>query len=256
MTESIEIYKAVLNKRLNRVPRGFWEGNIGKERAKHIVKYLLEELLNYSREDICKNFSYKFLTKYKLGGVLVGLFNNSAYELLDFTYPNEYKQWELGSVPRGFWGNRENVIEALIWVCDTYLDGDISRVPKELTSRFLSKIGLASITVEYSLHECITMAFGEDIKPWMLNTPRNYWESKENRVQAVRWLVEEHLGNDTDRVNNEYGEMLFREHRMWQITENNRTPYSLLVEAYGNKYNPSKLRCNRRVDWTAGEMVS
>ncbi len=46
----------------------------------------------------------------------------------------------------------------------------------------------------YSVNRLLQNAFPEQIAPWMSSRiPENYWEKGENRLQAIRWLVEEKL---------------------------------------------------------------
>lgn len=49
----------------------------------------------------------------------------------------------------------------------------------------------------YSLNRALRNAFPGEVPPWFNSrTAANYWETPQNRAEAVRWLVEERLGID------------------------------------------------------------
>jgi len=53
----------------------------------------------------------------------------------------------------------------------------------------------------YSLNRVLRNAYPELIVPWINSRiPNNYWESSPNRIEAVRWLVEQHLGLDIENL--------------------------------------------------------
>lgn len=94
----IEIYEDVLSGRLQRFPKDFfsYEGKICMENiCTPIIKYLIEDKLNWSEEDIKNNLERKTFRENKLGGMLTHIFNDSPYLAINTAYPNKYKPWEL-----------------------------------------------------------------------------------------------------------------------------------------------------------------
>ena len=52
-----------------------------------------------------------------------------------------------------------------------------------------------------SVNRLLGLAFPESIRPWMSShVPQGYWDDEENRRDAVRWLVEDHLRVRPDGV--------------------------------------------------------
>ena len=83
----IDTYKKVLSREFKKFPRGIWN-NITVEETKIVIDYFLNNLLQYSDEDINNKLKFSVFEKYKLCG-LMKYFNNSPYELLKLVYPDK-----------------------------------------------------------------------------------------------------------------------------------------------------------------------
>jgi len=83
----LDTYKKVLSRELKKFPRGIWN-NITVEEIKTTIDYFLNNLLQYSDEDINNKLKFSIFKKYKLCG-LMKYFNNSPYELLKLVYPDK-----------------------------------------------------------------------------------------------------------------------------------------------------------------------
>lgn len=58
--------------------------------AKQAVKWLIEEKLKWSKEEVCKNICANTFRDYGLESILIHKFSNSPIKALDFVYPGEY----------------------------------------------------------------------------------------------------------------------------------------------------------------------
>ena len=90
--DDIEVYSLVKNGSLRAFPSGFWEGVIGLQTAKKILKYVFENLLNWSIEDIKAKSTREMFEEYKLVGMVSTAFDGSMYIAIGETYP-ELKEW-------------------------------------------------------------------------------------------------------------------------------------------------------------------
>jgi hypothetical protein len=90
--EDIEVYKLVSNGTYRSFPSGFWDGVTGLQSAKKILKYIFEEELNWSSEDIKTKATREILEERKLSGMLSNKFEGSFYKAISETYP-ELKEW-------------------------------------------------------------------------------------------------------------------------------------------------------------------
>jgi hypothetical protein len=82
-----------------------------------------------------------------------------------------------------------------------------------------------------SPYSAISEAFPElEINPWeMLQTPHGFYKKKENRVAAVRWLVEK-LGKDPRDITADD----FQSNRLWGLFDEyyRSSPYEAISEAF------------------------
>jgi hypothetical protein len=72
----------------NKVPPNYWNKRTGKQ----AVKWLIEERLQWSKEDIIKNLTVGVFRKNTLSGMLSTLFHNSPFEAISTTYPGKFKK--------------------------------------------------------------------------------------------------------------------------------------------------------------------
>ena len=77
---------------------------------------------------------------------------------------------------------------------------DIEDVKNNLTINTFSKYKLyrmLSIVYDQSPWKVISDLYPNQIKPWELkNTPKGFWEDKENCIMALNWLTNEKLKID------------------------------------------------------------
>ena len=72
-----------------------WElhmNQITDEIAMQAIKWLIEEKLQWTKEEVCKNICANTFRDYGLESILSHKFNNSPIKALEFAYPGEYKK--------------------------------------------------------------------------------------------------------------------------------------------------------------------
>ena len=82
-----------------------------------LMRYMINNILKWNRQDICEKFSGETLKDNGLGGLLgIKKFKSNNYLIKSFS-EYEIKYWELksSSVGAGFW-IESNIIEALEWL--------------------------------------------------------------------------------------------------------------------------------------------
>jgi|GEM_PF-4789330 len=87
-----EVYQLVKDGSLKSFPHGMWDGVSGIQTAKKILKYVFENILEWSIEDIKRKSDRKIFEEYKLNGMLSSVFDGSMYIAIGETYP-ELKEW-------------------------------------------------------------------------------------------------------------------------------------------------------------------
>ena len=165
---------------LSSCPKGFWKD---EENIKQAVRWVVETLLNNNRERVCKEFTGKLLKENGLGTIKK---DYGVYGLLNMTYPNEFKPWEVVECGNNFWDEEKNVKEAVRWLVKTKLDNNRQRVCKEFTARFLSKNGFSSL-LAYGIYNLLNMAYPNEFKPEELEKAhmiKNYNWRQERRKRV------------------------------------------------------------------------
>lgn len=90
--EDLEVYKLVKEGNIFSFPSGFWDGVDGLLRAKTITRYLFEEILKLSINEIRDNSTTQMFKDNSLGGMLSVLFNGSRFLAIANAY-DELKEW-------------------------------------------------------------------------------------------------------------------------------------------------------------------
>jgi len=148
---------------------------------KKLVEILGEDLRDISKEKLEENGLWGVLYYYK----------NSPYKLLTELFPEEnIKPWEMAMTPMGFYEDKNNRVAAIRWFVEK-----LGKDPRDITADDFNKNKLGGLFVKYyhsSPYDAVKEAFPEmGIKPWeMIKTSMGFYNSKENRVAATKWLVE------------------------------------------------------------------
>lgn len=204
--DDVKYYKLILRGVLKRFPAHFWDKPYSLQSAKEITKYLIEDKLKISLEDIPKKVDKKFIQNNRLGGMLRRLFKNHVFEIVDNAYPNMFKRWQF-KVPCVYW-NSQTIEEAMRWLIDERLGGDIERVKKELDVQLLKDSGMSYLITmryprRYSIYDLVSMVYPNVIEPWELkHTSQAYWT--DDNIKKQLSLIAHKEFNDSLYILQEY----------------------------------------------------
>jgi len=126
----IKIYKEVLGgKKRKQFPRGFWQNSfeVNKIISDIILKFLFEELLGWTKEDIIEKLNKDIFTEYKINYIYIVIHKLSLFYTINSVYPNIFKPWQFGLIPQNYWTD-ENKIDALKWLVNKKLKLDLSNI--------------------------------------------------------------------------------------------------------------------------------
>ena len=102
---------------MKKISLNFWN----KERIIEATKWMIEEKLQWTEEDIKNNLTLNIFKKYIMPNTnQIYRYYNSIYDLINEIYPNRFKPWEMKNVPNNFW-TKEGVIEATKWMIEEKL---------------------------------------------------------------------------------------------------------------------------------------
>jgi len=122
------------------VPKGSWT----QENGVKATRWLIEEKLKWSREEVCANLDIYTFIDNNLDTMLNYCFSYSPHEALEATYPSVYKPWELKNVPRFFW-NQETGIAATKWLIEEKLNWTVEKARIEGTTPLFAQNGLSGM---------------------------------------------------------------------------------------------------------------
>ena len=113
----VEMYKEILKGTRKKFVNGTWQRPDAISNSVKVTKYLVEEKLKLSDEELKEQLSLKLFKDYKLGGMADICFNNSPYQAINTAYPDKFKEWEFKNTSRDFW-TKDKGIEATKWLIE------------------------------------------------------------------------------------------------------------------------------------------
>jgi hypothetical protein len=140
-------------------PNSFWNEDNGIK----AIKWLLEDKLNLSDEDIKNHYSRDMIIQNGLGGMLAHVFKDRPYEAINIAYPNKFKPWEFKSTPKNYW-TKLTAKEATIWLFNEKLKWTKKEISDNLSIRFIRNTELNSpfqLVFKNSLYELMKNAYPE-----------------------------------------------------------------------------------------------
>ena len=177
-----------------RLTRAKWKDD--EQLQREAIVFLVERVLQIDPRDVTRDD----FRDNRLGGLISEYYSGSPYKAVSEAFPElDIREWEMLKTSSSFYKKKGNRISAIKWLVEK-LDKD----PKDITVEdFHSNRvrGLLSNHYSNSPYQAISEAFPElDIREWeMSSAPKKFYEDKENRITAVRWLVER-LGKDPREV--------------------------------------------------------
>lgn len=214
----------------------YWSRELGVE----ATRWLIEEKLKLSDEELKNNFSSTLFFDNGLSKMLLLCFNNSPYDALNSVYPNKFKLWELKKINKGIW-NKEMGKEAVKWLIEEKLKFSDEEIRNQLSVNLFKINGLGKmlkICFNSNIYEALNSVYPNKFKPWEFKSSRvNYW-SNDLAMEATKWLIEEKLKFSEEDLKNKLSYTLFKDNgfkNMINICFNN-DPYAAINSIYPNKY--------------------
>lgn len=228
------------------VPSNYWSDvNNGVEHGIKATKWLIEEKLKLSDEELKEQLSKKLFIENKMGSMLNICFNNSPYRAISLAYPNKFKPWEFKMSPMGYWKDVNNGIEATKWLIEERLKLNKIQIKEQLSIKLFKEnnlIGMLSNCFNDSPYEAINMAYPNEFKPWEFScVGQGYWQNEDNRRLAIKWLIEEKLQLSDEEIKKQVSFKLFKDNGLKGLLSCyfNGSPFEAINFAYPNKFKKS-----------------
>jgi len=188
----VQIWYEVRNGERRKFPNGF------NQRYEHRVAIIRAFIDEYRKERPGAYPNQRAFKENKLSGLLTkyGASPYRAFHEAGFTdlktavYDHRLAEapWTvLGMVPIRYWKQKGHRINATRWLVK-----ELQKEPSQIVTEDFENEGIGKV-IHYnndSLYETIREA-GYKLEPWeMTETPNGFWKSKENKVRAIRWMVD------------------------------------------------------------------
>ena len=180
-------------------PNSYWQGEEGRQHGIEAIRWLFEEKLEWTEEEIKKNGQSVFAENDLIGMIRIA-FDSNMFEAINAAYPGRFKPWEIGlHVPNSYW-TKEKGIQAVKWLIEEKLQWNEEEVKQNLTKSIFKEHGLYGMIqrcFESSPYQALNETYPGRYKPWSFaRPPMGYW-TEETCFEAFRWLVEEVKGYKT-----------------------------------------------------------
>ncbi len=123
---------------LPHVSTSYWKGDVGRKHAAGAIRWMIDERLVWSEEQVKDRLSRKHFQAHRLGGLLSGRYKFSLVAALEDAYPGRYRPWELRKVPQSFWKGpqaRAHAATATRWLIEERLGWNQAQVKLLLSTR-------------------------------------------------------------------------------------------------------------------------
>lgn len=216
------------------------------ENSKEATRWLVEEKLKFSDDELKDKLSYKTFKDNGLGSMLDIFYKKNAYNAINDIYPNKFKPWEFKKIYMSSW-TKEKSKEAIKWLIEEKLKLTDEELKNELSQKLFMDNGLSGMLQQCfnnSPYEAVNSVYPNKFRHWEFKyIGKNYW-SKERGIEATKWLIEEKLNFDEEDIKDKLSANLFRDNGlggMLYICFNN-SPYEAINSTYPNKYKIEEFR--------------
>lgn len=222
---------------LNCVSQGYWTIETGIA----ATKWLVEEKLKWTYEDIKQKLSRNVFKQNGLDGMFLMVFNCSTYKAINYTYPGRFKPWELNCVPKKYW-TIETGTESTKWLIEEKLKWTDEDIKQNLSAETFKENGLGIMLVQMfksSPYKAINATYPSRFKPWELKSvSKGYW-TIETGIEATKWLIETKLKWTDEDVKQKLSLNVFKQNGLYGMLEVifESSPYKSISAAYPERFN-------------------
>ncbi len=185
------------------------------------VRFLVEKVLRKDSRDI----TVEDFNSNRLCGLLQSYYDYGPYAALkEAGY--DFHPWEMLKTPNALYKEKSIRVAALHWLIEK-----LGKDPKDLAKEDFYSNRLGGLLTSYytdSPYDALKEA-GYNFHPWeMLNTPKHFYNSKDIRIAAIRWLVDKLKKDPRDITEKD-----FHSNRLSGLLSHyyNGSPYDALKEA-------------------------
>ena len=146
-TDPVTIYKQVLTGKRKIFPMNYWNQPDSPKNAAIITRYMIENILRWSDDDVREKLNLEVFRQYRLRGMMAQLFRESTWRAVENAYPGKFRPWELKASSVGEW-DKDLRVKAVKWLIEERL-----KLPPEhrmyVSVEDFDKNGLSGLIAHY-----------------------------------------------------------------------------------------------------------
>lgn len=184
---------------LQKCSKGYFDNEENRIKA---VKWLIEDKLKWTREQVCENLSVQTFKDNQLTTLMHRNYGG-VFVLLNSAYPGEYQTVEIKQI-KNLWGDLDTCNKVIRWLIEEKLKWNRDEVCRNFSNTLLKDNNLHGLLHRFndSPYNMLNSAYPDEYMPWELSYgPKKIWDDTETVEKAIRWLVEDKLGYSKDSVN-------------------------------------------------------
>lgn len=222
-------------------PQGYWNN---RENGIDAIKWLIDEKLKLSDDEIIDSISKDFFKKHNLNGMLLHCFNGSPFGAINAAYPNRFKPSRFKYTYRDKYDSHEEYVKNVKWLIEEKLQLSDNELLDTASVEMFEENNLSK-TLKYfnrSPFKAINAAYPGKYKFFQFKhiatAPVGFWKDDSNCIEVIRWLIEEKLKLSDNELMASLSKEFFREHSLDSMLKNrfNNSPFRAIDIAYPGKY--------------------
>ncbi|QEL82436.1 DUF4046 domain-containing protein (plasmid) [Bacillus sp. JAS24-2] len=201
---------------LKNVPKNFWT----KEKSFMALRWWIEEKEKLTPTCLLNVYSREWLRERNLSTPLLKYWDSNIYQMLNETYPNRIREWELKRVPKEFWNNKERNIKIFKQIIK---EKGMSQedIKKHYSLKWIVNNGLRTPLMRFwsdSPYKLLNEAYPNQFKEWELKVaPNKFWE----KGKAIKIIKDE-----IDKTEVSISQLLKMGVRKWMKQNKLTTPFN------------------------------
>lgn len=237
-----------------------------KDHYKEIIKYLIEVKYNMTDEQITR-LNRDWIQEHKLYGLSILSFQGSIYKIIDEVYPNRFKPWDFVTVGN-YWHDEQNVKKTLLWFVDQLIIDNviscIDEIPEKVNGTTFKEYGIGGLLNTKFGHafNAFEYLYPNRFFEWEYNPiPTGFMTEKENRIKAMKQLIEQRLRMTIEEIplilSFEYFRHIKRYSKFTHVINDyyNFDLYSYIDKCYPNTFKREDLPYQNHYETLDGIMV-
>ncbi|KYG33861.1 hypothetical protein [Bacillus gaemokensis] len=170
-----------------------------KEDGLKVLELKIEQQEKLTQKQLLAFFDKKWLIKNDLAIPLIKYWNGSPFEMLNDLYPNQFKEWQLKDLSKGYWIGKSSseALEALRWIIEEKEQLTEEQILQVYNKGWLIKHRLKIPLLEHwnaNTYEMLNELYPNRFKVWQWDSLKNeYWRKSTSLtvLEELKWLIEE-----------------------------------------------------------------